>query len=742
MSTPGSASATTSSTSQVSTVLASEQQASQGFACVLCSQRKIKCDRARPSCSKCIRSRAECVYRAPDPPKRRKRKEPEGDDELRARLNEYERLLKKAGIEVESVTAASEKTQEPLEGLTKTLDLADTENTVPHEGHLFIHGSKTKYHENNLYNTLESEIPQHEDYFREEEEPEHEPAASYFEPPPGAHEPTQLLFATPPTTQDLRRFHPPSDVARQMWHVFKDRVDPLVKIFQASHKELSFLPAIEMIDAQNMSMNAWMFSIYLFAVVAVNEEECMSSFGEDRTVLFNRFRYATQQALIGAGLIRSSDTIVLQAFIMFIMCVGQHYDAGTFFILTGIAIRIGQRGGLHRDQSSLGPDNWPWHAEMRRRIWWHIILLDIKASELTGLGPSVSAQLWDTKLPLNVNDSDLDSIMRQPPEEHVGATDMIFCLVQYETANFFREVRMSPKYARVVGSFIPQIPSEEEKDKLLEELEQRIEQKYLRYCDPLIPLHYFCLISARAMIASSKLIMHYAYYRPTDLNKGLSQERSDKLFDTAIKIIDYQNLIFENDGLCKFVWLLRNRMPWHALIFVLSELRVRTGDDVGRAWSIIANFMDHHKGLRFHAKRALNIACANLALKAWDARINSLQARNRPAPQEPNFITDIREKKERAAAAAAFQTNPQSDPMARVVPQDNNFASIAAPIPYTHLGPNMELNRLGNEVIDPQLTDINTLFDFSPGSWSQWDELISHDIGLPQSGPGIPDLFT
>ncbi len=66
--------------------------------CILCQQRKVRCDRKSP-CSVCTKARVECIFRAPIRPGRRSKKNPEAD--LLARLRKYEDLLKTNGIEVD-----------------------------------------------------------------------------------------------------------------------------------------------------------------------------------------------------------------------------------------------------------------------------------------------------------------------------------------------------------------------------------------------------------------------------------------------------------------------------------------------------------------------------------------------------------------------------------------------------------------------------------------------------------------
>lgn len=70
----------------------------RGHSCILCQQRKVKCDRQKP-CSNCIKARAECIPSAPLQPRRRKRKLTEID--LAARLRKYEHLLRTHGVKID-----------------------------------------------------------------------------------------------------------------------------------------------------------------------------------------------------------------------------------------------------------------------------------------------------------------------------------------------------------------------------------------------------------------------------------------------------------------------------------------------------------------------------------------------------------------------------------------------------------------------------------------------------------------
>jgi hypothetical protein len=90
--------------------------------------------------------------------------------------------------------------------------------------------------------------------------------------------------------------------------------------------------------------------------------------------------------------------------------------------------------GYHRDGSQL--DLNPFETEMRRRIWWHIIMLDAKCAMISGLSSTWMTNNWDTKKPRNVNDADLYPGSTEPVAERDGPTEMAFVMVVTEMFRF------------------------------------------------------------------------------------------------------------------------------------------------------------------------------------------------------------------------------------------------------------------------------------------------------------------
>jgi hypothetical protein len=97
------------------------------------------------------------------------------------------------------------------------------------------------------------------------------------------------------------------------------------------------------------------------------------------------------------------------------------------WILSGSIIRIAMSMGYHRDGTHFSLS--PFETEMRRRIWWQIVLYDIKLGIDIGLTQSYIPKSFDTKQPLNLNDADLFRDATSELVSRDGPTEMAFILV-------------------------------------------------------------------------------------------------------------------------------------------------------------------------------------------------------------------------------------------------------------------------------------------------------------------------
>lgn len=99
-------------------------------------------------------------------------------------------------------------------------------------------------------------------------------------------------------------------------------MNPLTKIIHAPMLQQQMLNAIGDLSSIGKGMEALLFSIYSCAVHSMTDEEVQKEFGQEKGLLQARFRTATQKALANAGLLKTTDLVLLQAFCLYIV---RHY---------------------------------------------------------------------------------------------------------------------------------------------------------------------------------------------------------------------------------------------------------------------------------------------------------------------------------------------------------------------------------------------------------------------------------
>lgn len=128
-----------------------------------------------------------------------------------------------------------------------------------------------------------------------------------------------LLLGQSPSTGKLNMLHPKPVQIFRLWQTFLDNVNPLSKIFHAPTVQHQILEASGNLDKVSKGLQALMFSIYATAVTSLSDSECESMMGESRSTLLARYSAGTQQALVKASFLKSSDLTVLQAFVLFLV---------------------------------------------------------------------------------------------------------------------------------------------------------------------------------------------------------------------------------------------------------------------------------------------------------------------------------------------------------------------------------------------------------------------------------------
>lgn len=266
-------------------------------------------------------------------------------------------------------------------------------------------------------------------------------------------------------------------------------------------------------------------------------------------------------------------------------------------------------------------------AEMRRRLWWSLVLLDARVSEMSDFKCPILAPGWDCKPPSNIADFDLGSGSKTPPAKHDMITEATFTVVRCEIANF---VRYSGFWLDFTNPCLKPLcrrppPGPSANGDELAILERMVEERYLRYCNPDNPLHFMTIWMARSYLVKNRLLAHYARHARAPTKQ--SEVDRDLALGYALRLFECDTKLLASPLTKVFIWFSMTvlQFPFQAYIHVVQDLLKRpTGRLAGRAWTV----MSENYTVRFTNWTGDDNPLANIisriVLQAWAARREAL----------------------------------------------------------------------------------------------------------------------
>lgn len=247
--------------------------------------------------------------------------------------------------------------------------------------------------------------------------------------------------------------------------------------------------------------------------------------------------------------------------------------------VNGLLIRTAQLIGLHRDGEHFKLPLF--ECEIRRRLWWQIIGSDTRVAEDHGLLTGGLDSFCDTKLPVNVDDSDLSPDMQITPAPKSKWTEMTMFLVAAEMNRAVGQIsRLS-----IVG--LNSNDKATSLKQILESVKGTIENNYLQYCDPNIPIQKSAILLGRVLMGKLEVFIRQQSLR------GLSWEdsaarASEQTLSLACDTIEVGIKLKTDELLSNFHWLFTTYPQYHLLTYILWHLCVRPATaDADRAWSVV-----------------------------------------------------------------------------------------------------------------------------------------------------------
>jgi hypothetical protein len=307
--------------------------------------------------------------------------------------------------------------------------------------------------------------------------------------------------------------------------------------------------------------------------------------------------------------------------------------------MLGVAIRIAQRMGIH-SESALAKCT-ILEAELRRRLWWSLVLFDTRISEMADHKNATLAPTWDCRIPLNVTDSDLRPEMKEPPAVQGNPTDALFAVVRSELGEFVRHTMfhldftspaLKPIFKTVQHGLSLEVAE-------LATLEKVIEDKYLKFCDLENPLHFMTIWWTRAYLAKCRLLEHLSRYSSVHQTDA----QHDAAISHALRMLECDTKLRGSPITKRFLWLIHLHFPFPAYIQIVQDLRRRPGSELAeQAWEVMSDNYDariiflSNDGESFFFQ-----IFTKIVLQAWEAREAAFSQLGEPL-MPPRIVSSIR----------------------------------------------------------------------------------------------------
>ncbi|KAF2107041.1 hypothetical protein BDV96DRAFT_506910 [Lophiotrema nucula] len=648
------------------------------LACVLCQQRKIKCDRNFP-CQHCIKARVQCVP-AGQLPRRRKRRFAE--KELLEQLRRYEDLLKKNGIQYEPLskdggTPAAGDDVGPEDGGSKN------GRRVPKDGE-----GPLKFRE--MWHVMRRDVYDSSDYDEEDRGDISQVLIKRAWDQANPND-NHLLFGCSPlfTMQDLFALHPSPAHIFRLWQIFLDNVNPLLHVVHAPTLQPRIIEAIGNLKECGGMLTSLLFGIYSCAVLSLTEDECRAAFGGGKEELLLKWQFACQQALLNSGFLRSSERECLCAFFLYLVSVATSTDPRSLCSMLGLAVRIAQRMKIDTEASLLKLSIL--EAEMSRRLWWALVLLDLRIGQLADWKSEVLFGSWDAKAPMNVNDMDLRPGMKEPPRESDYPSEAIFAVVKTELCDRARALNVSDSDKGGSNS----VSSNDD------EFGAAIERKYLANLDLSNPLHNFTLWLARATMAKVKLLSSYNSKLFEPSQEKQSPHGDEQAVDFSLMLLTADTNCLKEEKMRRYRWYTQLYFPFPAYIHLAKAIKAQPAAEwQQKVWDCMSKNFAARYTTTFEGKDVFLRMFTKLMLSTWEVCADPLKQQAGANMPEPSIVAFLKEAaaNKPAVGSQASHASPQDTLHQQPTPESDiqsYGAAMAMPV-FPYPMPTMQFTGYGD----------------------------------------------
>ncbi|KAI9745166.1 MAG: hypothetical protein M1818_001444 [Claussenomyces sp. TS43310] len=562
--------------------------------CLECRSRKLKCDKTQP-CVNCTKFRRECTFLAKDmdPVSQLKL------TEIKEKVGSLERLLAKDAVHSisassshgESALSDDNEDDEPL-GADDEKDLEPTPLAVSDAAYdesaeadddlldLGIRIGRMRMTERvggffrpkmaaelgfGLAQYSNQSSTRKDEHLPPNGEPFSPTADEYLKPGPSYIIPaSSFLFAPGPPSALLFDFLPSRLAADRLIEQYFVAVHPICRIvhrpifnmeYEAFWEALS--SGIEPVASVQTVIFAAMFS----GVVSMDEAIVLRDFGVPKTSLADNLKLGAETALGRANFLRTTKVRTLQGLTMFLIPMCREEVSRAHSVLVGAAVRMAECMGIHRDGETYGLNALETHV--RRMIWYQLCLLDIRTCEAQGPKPSIRKNDFDTKLPLNVDDTDLHSSGRPPTAANCW-TDATMALIRFECVEMQRSIWIDrPRIEQRKISLTAALGK-------IETFRRSMAAKYDHFIDERIPIQKAAKYMKLVLISKLYIMLLHRYH--SSVTTPMRKRLRDMMLSAGVNMLEASMALETMPELSLWSWNVGAYHQYHVAFLLLMDV--------------------------------------------------------------------------------------------------------------------------------------------------------------------------
>ncbi|KAL1303046.1 hypothetical protein AAFC00_003356 [Neodothiora populina] len=607
------------------------------LACVQCQQRKIKCDRNFP-CSNCIKYRVQCTPAASLGPRQRRRRLPER--ELLDRLRYYESLLQQNHIKFEPSLEHNTSPQIPShDGYSKIHTPGSDVRGLAVDSERLHPEREDEDKVKEYWHVMKGKFPDFDGNI-DDTSPEvvHDAVRKTWDR--SYQDKDWLLFGQHDETIDVSTMHPEQIQILKLWQIYIDNVNPLLKVTHTPTLQSRIIDAASDLKSTRSPLVALLFSIYCVAVMSLNEEDCLDMFSASKAQIAKKYRLGCQQALMKSNFLRSNDRECLVAFYLYLISLQSCVDPASLSAMLSPALRIAQRMGLHSESANSKCS--PFEAEMRRRLWWSIVVFDARNCEMANVKSMMLVPTWNCKIPLNVNDFDLQPGMRDLPMAQDHSTEALFVVTRSKICDWIRYSAFHLDFVNPILKVYVKDTQSSSESEVHDSIEEVIESRYFQSCSTESPLQAVSIWMSRGQLAKARLLETYT---KSSTSWALQPElQRDMGMSYALKTVECDTNLMSCRLTMGYRWFTRYHFPFPGYLHIIQELKARpAGVNAQRCWDTISDNYETRCSTYGQDDGPFFEIFVKLILQAW-AACEALDSQKTTPVQIPRIVVAIKEK--------------------------------------------------------------------------------------------------